>query len=86
MLGVSADSLKSHQKFIDKHCLPFPLISDESHEVCEAYGVWAQKSLFGKKYMGINRTTIVIDEAGLITNVLEKVKVGKHIDDLLEVL
>lgn len=86
MFGVSADSLKSHDKFICKQSLPFPLISDDSKEVLTAYGVWAEKSLFGKKYMGINRTTIIIDEEGKIDTVLDKVKPGKHINDLLAAL
>ena len=73
VLGVSPDSAKSHQKFKTKYNLPFTLVVDENHSIAEAYGVWAEKSMFGKKYMGIERSHFVIDEAGNIVDAQVKV-------------
>lgn len=84
--GVSADSIKSHEKFIDKYSLSFPLLSDESKEMIKAYGVWQEKSFMGKKYMGIVRTTFIIDETGEIAHVFEKVKVEGHTEEVLSAL
>lgn len=78
ILGVSRDSPASHAKFRAKHALPFPLASDADGSVCEAYGVWKQKSMYGRTYMGIERTTVLIDEAGLVRKVWPKVKVAGH--------
>ena len=86
VLGVSADSVKSHGKFSQKYDLPFPLLSDESKEVLKAYEVWKQKSFLGKKYMGIERTTFIIDENGKIVHVFPKVKVVGHTEEVLEKL
>lgn len=83
ILGVSPDSAKSHQKFIDKFELPFSLLADEDHKVAESYGVWVEKSMYGKKYMGIQRTTFVIDEKGIVSNVIEKVDTKAHSKQLL---
>jgi len=83
-LGVSPDSVKSHDKFKAKFELPFRLIADEDHAIAEAYGVWQEKSMYGKKYMGIVRSTFVIDEKGKIAEVHDKVKVKGHVADLLE--
>ena len=83
VLGVSADSIESHQKFKEKYNLPFTLLSDESKKVLRDYGVWREKNMYGKKYMGIVRTTFVINEAGRIDNVFEKVNVNGHINELL---
>lgn len=83
--GVSVDDEKSHQKFIDKRSLPYPLLADTQKEIVEAYGVWVEKSMFGKKYMGIERSSFVIGIDGKIQAVLEKVKPGNHLDQLLEV-
>lgn len=83
ILGVSADSPKSHVKFIKKYNLPFSLLSDEDHAVIKAYGVWGEKMLFGRKYMGILRTTFVIDEKGKIEKVIEKVESKEHTQQLL---
>ena len=83
MLGVSPDSVKSHGKFKEKFSLPFPLIADEDHKIAEAYGAWQEKSMYGKKYMGIVRSTFVIDEAGKIAEVYAKVKVKGHVADVL---
>ena len=73
VLGVSADSEASHQKFIAKHSLPFPLVADTDKKIVEAYGVWVEKNMYGKKYMGIARKTFLIDEQGIITHIIEKV-------------
>ena len=78
VLGVSQDSEKSHQKFIDKQSLPFPLIADEDHTVHNLYGTWGEKQMYGKTYMGTLRTTFIIDEEGKITEVIEKVKTKDH--------
>jgi peroxiredoxin Q/BCP len=86
LFGVSVDSQKSHQKFIAKHGLPFPLLSDESHAIVDAYGVWVEKSMYGKKYMGAERSTFVIDPEGKIRAVLRKVKPEEHAGQLLALL
>ncbi len=86
LLGVSADSVESHVKFAGKYDLSFPLLSDPTKEVCKAYGVWKEKSLYGRKYMGIERTTFVIDEKGLILRVFPKVKVEGHAKEVLSAL
>ena len=78
ILGASADSVESHRKFKRKYKLPFTLLADPTHEIAEAYGVWKQKSMFGKKYMGIERTTFLIDPAGRIAKVFDKVDVLGH--------
>lgn len=83
ILGVSTDSPKSHGKFIGKYTLPFPLVSDEDRSMSEAYGVWNQKSLYGRIFFGIERTTFVIDENGMIERIYPKVKVSGHIEKVL---
>ena len=83
VLGVSADSVESHRKFKDKQGLNFPLLSDPDHKALDAYGVWQEKSLYGRKFMGIVRTTFVIDEDGKIAKVFPKVKVNGHVDEVL---
>ena len=84
VLGCSADSPERHQKFIAKHDLPFSLISDESKEVLNAYGVWGPKKFMGKEYDGINRTTFVIDKDGIIKDIITKVKTKAHTSQILE--
>ena len=86
VLGVSADSAASHAKFAAKYELSFPLLSDEQKEVVKLYGVWKEKSMYGRKYMGIERTTFVIDEEGRIAHIFQKVKVDGHTDEVLAVL
>jgi peroxiredoxin Q/BCP len=83
IVGVSKDSLKSHEKFQEKYCLPFALGSDEDGSVCEAYGVWVEKSMYGKSYMGIERTTFLIDGKGKLRNIWRKVKVDGHVGEVL---
>ena len=86
VLGVSRDSLASHCKFRDKFGLEFPLLSDPDHEVLEAYGAWGEKTLYGKKSLGIIRSTVIIDEQGKVAQVFPKVKVNGHVDAVLEAL
>ena len=84
--GVSADSVESHRKFKEKQGLNFPLLSDPEKKMLEAYGVWQEKSLYGRKFMGIVRTTFLIDEKGVITKVFPKVKVAGHVEEVLAAL
>ncbi len=84
IVGVSADNEKSHQKFISKFNLPFPLISDEDKKVINAYGVWGDKSMYGKVYQGIIRKTFVISEDGIIEKVIEKVQTNDHTKQIFE--
>ena len=83
VLGVSADSAKRQQHFIDKHELPFPLLADEEKEVINAYGVWGPKKFMGREYDGIHRVTFVIDENGILEDVITKVKTKDHTSQLL---
>jgi len=86
VLGVSPDSAASHQKFKKKYTLPFPLLADQDHSVAEAYGAWGEKSMYGRKYQGILRTTYLIDAKGTIAKVFEKVKPKGHAGEVLEAL
>ncbi|BDS05711.1 peroxiredoxin [Oceaniferula spumae] len=86
VFGVSVDDTKSHRKFIDKKNLPYPLLADTEQKIVQDYGVWVEKSMFGKKYMGIERSSFIIGADGKIAAVLEKVKPGAHLDQLLEAL
>ena len=86
IFGVSPDSAASHQKFISKFQLPFPLLSDGEKKIVEAYGVWVEKSMYGKKYMGAERSTFVIDEEGRIAAIFRKVKPEEHVDLLKNAL
>lgn len=84
VVGISRDSVGSHDKFKRKFKLPFPLASDEDGKVTEAYGVWVEKSMYGKKYMGVERATFLIDGKGVIRDIWRKVKVEGHTDEVLE--
>ncbi|HYF36641.1 MAG TPA: thioredoxin-dependent thiol peroxidase [Prosthecobacter sp.] len=86
VFGISIDSIKSHDKFIRKHALPFPILSDEDHTIAEAYGVWVEKNLYGRKYMGTERTTFIIGPDGLIKAIFPKVKPDEHLDKVLAAL
>jgi thioredoxin-dependent peroxiredoxin len=86
VVGVSADSVDSHVKFAKKYGLSFPLLSDEKKDILKAYGVWKEKSMYGRKYFGIERTTVVIDEKGIVRQIFNKVKVDGHIDEVQAVL
>jgi thioredoxin-dependent peroxiredoxin len=84
ILGVSADPVKAQDKFRDKYSLAFPLVSDETHRMLEAYGVWGEKSMYGKTFMGVERLTYLIDRKGRIAKVWPKVKVDGHAEEVLE--
>ncbi|MDO8930368.1 MAG: thioredoxin-dependent thiol peroxidase [Bacteroidota bacterium] len=86
VIGVSPDSVASHKKFADKFQFGFNLISDPEKEILQAYGVWAEKSMYGKKYMGVMRTTFVISEDGIIEEIFDKVDTKNHTDQLTKVL
>ncbi|MEX2281535.1 MAG: thioredoxin-dependent thiol peroxidase [Gemmatimonadota bacterium] len=83
VFGLSPDDVKSHVKFRDKYSLPFPLLADVGHKVAEQYGVWVQKNMLGRKYMGVERTSFIIDEQGRIAKVLPKVKFAEHAEQVL---
>jgi len=83
VIGVSSDSIKSHKKFEEKYALPFHLISDEDKSIHKIYGTWIEKSMYGRKYMGTARWTFIIDENGIINNIIEKVKTKEHTDQIL---
>ncbi len=84
VIGVSPDSVKSHESFAGKYGLPFTLVADEDKSICTAYGVWQEKSMYGRKYMGVARTTFVIDKSGKIAHVFEKVKPEGHEEEVLK--
>jgi peroxiredoxin Q/BCP len=84
VIGISRDSVASHDKFKTKYDLPFPLASDEEGKVCEAYGTWVEKSMYGRKYMGIERATFLIDGNGVVRHIWRKVKVPGHAEEVLE--
>ena len=86
VLGVSPDSVASHRKFKEKFDLNFPLLSDEGHKLAEQMGVWKEKSMYGRKYMGVARTTFIIDKDGMIAKVLEDVKPAAHAGQVLELI
>ena len=84
IVGVSKDTVAKHDKFKSKYGLPFQLASDEDGSLCEAYGTWVEKSMYGKKYMGIERATFLIDSSGIIQGIWRKVKVDGHVEEVLE--
>jgi peroxiredoxin Q/BCP len=86
ILGVSPDDPESHARFAEKYGLPFTLVSDEKKELVKTYGVWKERSMYGRKFMGIERTTFIIDEKGRISHIFPKVKVDGHFDEVLEAL
>jgi len=86
VLGVSADSVESHRSFREKFDLPFELLSDESHSMLNDYEVWREKKLYGKTFMGIVRTTVIIDGAGIVTHLFPNVKVNGHVEQVLAAL
>jgi peroxiredoxin Q/BCP len=86
VFGISIDSVKAHTKFVTKYSLPFPLISDEEKKIVEAYGVWVEKSMYGRKYMGTERSTFIIDANGKIHAIFRKVKPEEHVDVILAAL
>ena len=86
VLGVSPDTVARHKKFETKESLNFPLLADVDRVIAEAYGVWVEKSMYGRKYMGVERTTIIIDAKGRITHIFRKVRVPGHVDEVLNAL
>lgn len=86
VIGISVDDEKSHEKFINKYNLPFTLLSDPDKKVVEKYGVWVEKSMYGKKYLGTARTTFLLDETGKVIRVFEKVKPENHAQEILQIL
>jgi peroxiredoxin Q/BCP len=86
VLGISPDDEKSHAKFAKKFSLPFSLLVDEGHKIAEAYGTWVEKSMYGKKYMGVERSTFVIGPDGKLAAIYRKVKAGEHVADVLAAL
>ena len=84
ILGVSPDKEAKHQKFIDKYELPFDLLADTEQTVANAYGVWVEKNMYGRKYMGIKRTTFIINEEGILKEIIEKVKTKEHASQILK--
>ena len=84
VLGVSTDSVDSHKKFAEKHGLPFPLLSDTDAAVSQLYGVWKEKNLYGKKVLGVNRETFLIDKDGIVRKIWHKVKPDEHASEVLE--
>ena len=86
ILGISMDDASKHTKFIDKHGLPFSLLVDTDHRIAEAYGVWVLKKMYGKEYMGIERSTFLINEEGVVVKEWRKVRVKNHIEDVLTFL
>ena len=83
VFGVSKDSAASHQKFREKYKLPFPLLMDEEGDLIKSFGAWGEKSMYGKKYMGILRCTFIVDEKGVVEKVFPKVKVAEHAQEIL---
>ena len=86
IIGVSPDSVKSHTKFISKHELPFLLLADEDHKICEMYGVWGKKKMFGKEYFGVLRTTFLIDKGGYLVREFKGVKPVKHSKEVIDAI
>lgn len=86
VFGISPDPVERHRKFTDKHDLPFPLLADEDHAVAERYGVWGEKKLYGRTFMGIRRTSFLVDPEGTIRHIWRKPKVAVHAEEILEVL
>jgi peroxiredoxin Q/BCP len=86
VIGVSPDSAASHDKFKAAHNLNFQLVSDPDKKICEEYGVWVEKSMYGRKYMGVDRSTFIIDPRGTVTHVFRKVKVPGHVESIIKIL
>lgn len=84
VIGVSPNDVTSHQKFADKYALPFPLLADPKHSIIEKYGVWGEKNLYGRKFMGLHRTTFLIDEKGIIERVILRPKTRVHTEEILK--
>ena len=84
VLGVSPDSVKSHRRFREKYQLPFRLLADEGHRLADAFGVWKEKTLYGRKYMGVERTTVIIGKNGRVARIFPKVQIAGHVEQVEE--
>ncbi len=82
VLGVSPDSLESHRKFRQKYELPYRLLSDEGHRLADAFGIWKEKSMYGLKFMGVERTTVIIDREGQLARIFPRVKIPGHVEEV----
>jgi peroxiredoxin Q/BCP len=82
VIGVSPDSLESHRKFKKKHGLPYRLLSDDGHRLADAFGIWTEKSMYGHKYMGVERTTVIIDRNGRVARIFQRVKIPGHVQEV----
>ena len=82
VIGVSPDSLESHRKFKKKHGLPYRLLSDDGHRLADAFGIWKEKSMYGHKYMGVERTTVIIDRNGRVARIFPRVKIPGHVQEV----
>ena len=82
VMGISPDDIDSHRKFKQKYELPYKLLVDEDHRLAEAFGIWKEKSLYGKKYMGIERTTVILDEKGRVARIFPKVQIPGHVEEV----
>ncbi len=82
VIGVSPDSLESHRKFKKKYELPYRLLSDEGHRLADAFGIWKEKSMYGRKYMGVERTTVIIDRSGRVARIFPKVQIPGHVQEV----
>ncbi len=80
MMGVSPDDVESHRKFKKKNALPYPLLVDEEHKLADAFGIWKEKSLYGVKYLGVERTTVIIDKAGRVARIFPSVRIPGHVE------
>ena len=84
VLGVSPDDIESHRKFKKKHELPYQLLVDEGHKLADAFGIWKEKSMYGRKYMGVERTTVLIDRNGEVAKIFPKVEIAGHVQQVVE--
>ena len=82
MIGVSPDSVESHQQFKKKNALPYQLLADEGHRLADAFGIWKEKSMYGQKYMGVERTTVIIDQQGRVARIFPKVQIPGHVQEV----
>ena len=82
IMGVSPDDIDSHRKFKEKYQLPYPLLVDEDHQLADAFGIWKEKSLYGLKYMGVERTTVIVDKDGRIARIFSNVKIPGHVQEV----
>jgi peroxiredoxin Q/BCP len=85
-MGISPDGVESHRKFKEKYELPYPLLVDEEHRIADAFGIWKEKSLYGLKYMGVERTTVIIDNSGRVARIFPNVRIPGHVEEVEKVV